>query len=261
MGLYIMDKPWTCCTTFLNSFFLVWMLSMVQSNMLTVALWPLYLGLFFIYMHKYQTQYDWGLANCWGRFMGKMMGTLPDGADWQELLFVMLMQFGGSFVGQLVYNIIFGGPVAPQPNPLGNTGKLFVWFLFANFVQGYAANRVIAKDTTFDNSFRMGAAYMFSWVLCQMAFPNSIGGVTIDFGRLLGSELTDSNLTNFDNFWVLIAAPFAGWGLAGCYQWLECSLLTKQSGETTAVSTPYPLFGGSPEAEPVAADNNAEENA
>jgi len=246
MGLYVMEAPHTCLTTFMWSFFLTWVLAMIQG---LDQMWILFLGLAVLFFHKMHPHYDFGAANIWGRWLGGITGQCDTGASHQEFGFKFLFQFLGAFVGGIFFNWIMDAAPAPyRTSPTMATGKVFVLFAFANFVQAYAANRLVATDTSLDNSFRLATGYMISWVLCQSTWMLSIGGVTIDFGRLLAGKITHSDQVVFDDFWILLLAPVVGWLVAGCYQWLEYSMAAKENGDAKKEEEP-------------AADNNAEEQA
>lgn len=250
MGLYLFDAPYSCFTDFWWSFFLAWILA------LTAALspwWILFLGLAVVFFHKAIPTYDFGAANVFFRWVGGMTGRCDNGACTQELLFTILMQFGGALVGAILYDWIFD--VAPVPTPAvfltAADGKIFMLFGFANFFQAYCLNRITVSDTSLDNSMRLATAYILSWVLCQTGFAGAIGGITIDFARLLAGKMVHGDMVTgdmFDKFWLLICAPLGGWGVCFLYEMLEGFVKAKE--ESADKADPEP-----------AADNNAEENA
>lgn len=248
MGLYLADNPHRCFQTFFWSFFLAWILAITTASS---PWWILFLGLAVVFFNKALPNYDFGAANVFGRWIGGMFGTCDNGACIQEFLFTILLQFGGSLVGAMLYNWILDA--APAPTLVGplnddgeaDDGKVFILFAFANFFQAYALNCA-------EGGLSTATAYTLSWVLCQVTWAGSIGGVTIDLGRLLGGEITHSDLVVFDKFWQLIVGPLAGWGICFAYQWVESTLAAKEGAEPAkeveAVEAP-------------AADNNAEEQA
>merc|ERR1711981_282255 len=98
--------------------------------------------------------------------------------------------------------------------------------------------------------------YMLSWVLCQSGFTGSIGGITIDFGRLLAGKMIHTDMVAkeaFDKFWLLIVAPLGGWAVCILYQMLENVMKAKENGGDAKKSEDAVAL------EP-AADNNAEQN-
>jgi hypothetical protein len=247
--MFITDSPYTAFTTFSWSFFLTWILALIAKD---GAFWILILGFGALFIHKALPKYDFGGANVFGRWIGGITGKTDNGASHDEFLFTIVLQFGGALVGGILYNWIFD--LAPAPtlaNPLYNDGKNFVLFAFANFFQAYAVNRLNCSDNSLDNSFRVVMAYMLSWYLCQIVFAGSIGGITIDFGRQLAGEMIHKDMVDMSKWWILVLAPLAGWGICFIYQWLECALEAKESGDG----------GAKEEAEPSApaAANNAEQ--
>jgi len=248
--MFITDSPYTAFTTFMWSFFLTWILALT-ANAVNGAFWILFLGLAALFIHKVLPKFDFGGANVFGRFVGGMMGKNDNGAAIDEFLFTILLQFGGALVGGILFNWIFD--VAPAPALVvstNNDGKNFVLFAFANFFQAYALNRLTVADNSLDNSFRVVGAYMLSWYLCQVVFTGSIGGITIDFGRQLAGELVHKDLVEMEKWWILVLAPLAGWGICVIYEMLESTLMAKESSEPAKE-----------EPEPVAENNNAEEQA
>jgi len=184
-----------------------------------------------------------------------MTGKTENGASTQEFLFTVLLQFAGALVGGILYNWIFD--VAPVPEPAmfltKPEGKIFILFGFANFFQAYCINRLNNADTSLDNSMRLATAYTLSWVLCQTGFSGSIGGMTIDFGRLLAGKMIHPDSVpseTFEKFWLLLCAPLAGWAVCFLYEMLECMMKAKENGDNKKSDDAVQ-----------AADNNAEENA
>jgi len=251
MGLYLVDAPHTCFTNFMWSFFLTWILALMGG---LSPWWILFLGLAVVFFHKAVPTYDFGAANVFCRWVGGLRGN-DNGASHQEFLFTILLQFGGALVGGILYNWIFD--LAPHPMPMTflskAEGKIFMLFGFANFFQAYCVNRLVIADTSLDNSMRLAVGYTLSWVLCQAGWMGSIGGITIDFGRLLAAKLIHPSLVadeTFEKFWLLFVGPLAGWAICLLYQMLEYMLKAKQDGDCKKQDDA-----------PAAADNNAEENA
>jgi len=234
--MFVTDSPYTAFTTFSWSFFLTWILALTADNL---PFWILFLGFAALFFHKTLPKYDFGAANVFGRWIGGLFGKLENGASHDEFLFTILLQFVGALLGGILYNWIFD--VAPAPTMVvssNNDGKNFVLFAFANFFQAYALNRLTVADNSLDNSFRVAGAYMMSWYLCQTVFTGSIGGITIDFGRLLAGEMIHGDLVEFEKFWILVLAPLAGWGICFLYQMLEYTLKAKESGECAKKEEP-----------------------
>lgn len=230
MGLFIADKPHVAFTTFFWSFFLAWILAIIVD---ASAWWILFLGLSAVFFHKAFPHYDFGAANVGMRFIGGLTGQCENGACIQEFLFTIAMQFGGALLGGIVYNWWFDAAPIPVANLLNNDGANFVLFAFANFFQAYCLNRLTVSDTSLDTSMRLATAYTLSWVLCQGVYAGSIGGITIDFARLLAGKIVHGSMVSdeqFKKFWLLIAGPAAGWGVAFLYNWLENTLKAKEDG-------------------------------
>lgn len=258
MGLYMFDAPHTCFTNFFWSFFLAWILALTGA---LTPWWILFLGLAVVFFHKALPTYDFGAANVFGRWVGGMTGKLENGASTQEFLFTILFQFGGALVGAILYNWIFD--VAPVPEPAmfltKPEGKIFILFGFANFFQAYCINRLVIADTSLDNSMRLATAYTLSWVLCQTGFSGSIGGMTIDFGRLLAGKMIHPDSVSddtFEKFWLLLCAPLAGWAVCFLYQMLEYSMKAKENGDKKDDDAP-----AAADQNTEITDVNAEENA
>jgi len=257
MGLYLFDAPHTCLTNFMWSFFLAWILALTGAGAGT-SWWILFVGLAVVCLHKLVPTYEFGAANVFCRWFGGLMGKIENGASHQEFLFTIGFQFGGALVGGILYNWIYDQ--APQliPNVAILTkveGKIFMLSAFANFLQAYFYNRLVVSDTSLDNSLRLSTGLMLTWVLCQMSFAGSIGGITIDLGREIAAKIVHSDMVMddyFKKFWLLIVGPLAGWGTCILYQALEYMLKAKQDGSCKKEDAP---------AAEQPADNNAEENA
>lgn len=209
--MFLTDNVATCFMTFFWSFFLAWILAMTQ---LLSPWWILFLGASVLFFHK--NGYDFGGANVFLRWFGGMFGR-DNACCIQTFLFTWLLQFLGAFCGAIVYNLIMDVAVVPATSDSLEDGKLFILFAFANFFQAYAVQRS-------DDVYQTAAMYAVSWVLCNVTWAGSIGGITIDFGRLLAGELTHGDTVDFDKFWLLIVSPLAGWGVCFLYQILEMAM-------------------------------------
>merc|ERR1719420_2586428 len=143
----------------------------------------------------------------------------------EEFFTKFLLQLFGAFVGSILFVLLIDGPSGPVPNgaymqgktdlgtPNGewNDARLFIMFMIANMAQAYLVGQFDHRNMAFANSYMVSACYMMSWLFCQFSFVGALGGVTVDLGRMFASELTHGDAFENGKFWIVLAAPFAGW--------------------------------------------------
>jgi hypothetical protein len=190
------------------------------------------LALFFLYLHAHYPHIDCGNSMAFSSMMKGILGG--EGLNPIDWLIVFGLQFGGALVGAIVWCLISGAASAPVAIYGDNDGRGIFLYLFASMVQSACFYYLGRGDQSQFGSFKVIAVYLVSWELSAKAFAGSVGGVSVDFGRMLGSKIIESGTTDMTKFWVLLVGGFAGMVAGPLVQKVDAMLRDKQGDDAGA---------------------------
>lgn len=130
--------------------------------------------------------------------------------------------------------LISGGASAPTVTYGDNDGRGFFLYLFASMVQAASFYHLGRDDRSQWGSLKVIAVYLVSWELSAKAFGQSVGGVSVDFGRMLGSKIVKGDHTDMTKFWVILAGGFAGMVAGPILQMIDGKIREKQGDDAGA---------------------------
>jgi len=251
MGL-LQSRPWDAYQAFAGGFMLTFVVSLAQT---IPVYWILFVGFFFLFLHSRAPIIDTGNTKA---FVSMFKGiTGGEGINLVDYGINTGLQFGGAFLGALVFTLIYDTPSAittgmkptmydddgvQKPAEVWGDGALIIFFLFANMLQA-GCFYCLKNDGSLSTAFGYTVTYMLSWAIAQVSFPNSLGGWTIDFARMLvakmlkGGDKMGEYGDNFDKFWVVIVGAFGGLAAGCALAMIEDKIKAKQ-GDGAETSAP-----------------------
>lgn len=261
--VYLMDNMGGCLQYFWVSFLVTFIIGGLEGY--NEALWTLIFGFSIVFLHSVFPNFDYGMTNTLSKFLAAKAGKdVTMTAD--ELATKSLLQVAGALVANLIWLEIGASELsaeagqvttqwlhAPTVNQAfvrpaevdGGAGErlvaeVFFTFMIWHFIQLYFFNKMTGTQNGADLStnLRVGMGYLMTITLMNVTYKNSIGGITLDLGRMLAAMIKYGNDYNTDEWWCLLFAPVAGYVLCLGWNMVE-AMANKKGGDSgaTAVNT------------------------
>jgi len=253
--VYLMDNMGGCLQYFWVSFLVTFIIGGFEGY--NEALWTLIFGLSIIFLHQVFPNFDYGMTNTLSKFLAAKAGKAVT-MTLDELVTKSLLQVAGALVANLIWleigaselSAAAGGGMpanfayhAPYVNSAFVTdaetksAEVFFTFMIWHFIQLYFFNKMTGTQNGADlaTNFRVAMGYLMTITLMNVTYKNSIGGITLDLGRMLAAIIKyDSTDYNTDEWWCLLFAPLAGYVL--CLGWNMVEAMANKKGSDSGAA-------------------------